>query len=121
METLQQGLDIARSPPPPEIEPFHQGEISIDSPSSTLPLDESLSWDTENAAEAIIVLDDDDDDQAADPTSRPRRANRRQLDYSYPDYQNLMKAVAAHNPSRKRKRQKSTDAPSHESISVCIF
>ncbi|KAF3407222.1 hypothetical protein DPV78_000153, partial [Talaromyces pinophilus] len=40
------------------------------------------------------------------PTSRPRRANRRQLDYSYPDYENLMTAVAARNPSRKRKRQK---------------
>lgn len=109
METLQ----------PSSLDLFHQGTQNfIDSPPSTL--DESLFCNTENAAEPITVLDDDDG-QAQAPASRPQRENRRQLDYSYPDYKRLMDAVAARNPPRKRKRQKNSDASSLESILVCMF
>ncbi|EED17285.1 hypothetical protein TSTA_111290 [Talaromyces stipitatus ATCC 10500] len=121
METLQPSSPGAVASerlenPVRRAEPSHQGtQTFMDSPPSTLSLDESLLCNTENAAESIIVLDDDDE-QAQATTSRPRRANRRQLDYSYPDYEHLMNAVAARNPSRKRKRQKDSDALSLESI-----
>jgi hypothetical protein len=126
METLQPSSRGAVASercqnPVPRAESFHQEtQTFMDSPPSTLSLDESLFCNTENAAESIIVLDDDDD-QAQASTSRPRRANRRQLDYSYPDYEHLMNAVAARNPSRKRKRQKDSDALSLECTLVCIF
>lgn len=105
----------------PRAEPFHQGtQTFMASPPSTL-LDESLFCNPEKAAESIMVLDDDNDDQAQASTSRPRRTNRKQLDHSYPDYKRLRNAVATRSPSRKRKRQKNSDALSLESILVCKF
>jgi hypothetical protein len=77
----------------------------MESPPSTIPLDDLPFRDTENATQPIIVLDDDND-QAAAPALRPRRANTTRRDYSYADYEQLMKVVAARNPSRKRKKQK---------------
>ncbi|OKL55247.1 hypothetical protein UA08_09473 [Talaromyces atroroseus] len=96
-------------------EPSHEGSQNpMDSPPSTIPLDEPQFRDTESTAGSIIVLDDDDDQTAAS-TSRPRRANKRPLDYSYRDYEQLMEAVAARNPPRRRKRQKNADTLSLES------
>lgn len=106
-------------------EPSREGSPSlIESFLSTIPIDDPSFREAESAAGSIIVLDDAGD-QVAVPTSRPQRANTTQLDYSYPDYEQLMNAVAARNPSRnpsrKRKRQKNTDRLSLESILVRSF
>jgi hypothetical protein len=101
------------------LEPSHEeSQAVMESPPSTIPLDEPLFRDAEHA-ESVIVLDDDNDPAVA-PSSRPRRANITRLDYSYPDYEQLMKGAAARNPSRKRKRQKS-DISSDEVVLVRSF
>jgi hypothetical protein len=92
---------------------------SVGSPPSTLPMDEAPFHDIGDAAHTTIVLDDDDDDdsRATNASSRSLR-NNRHGDYSYQDYEDIMSAVVAPSP-RKRKR-KTTNALQFDSMLVSI-
>lgn len=92
----------------------------MDSSTSTVPLDEIPFSETKGAMDlthTIIGLDYDGDDRLAPLSSRSQRAKSRRINYSYPECENIMIAVAA-NP-RKRKRQ-NTDTLPFDPILVSI-
>ncbi|EED22714.1 hypothetical protein TSTA_062020 [Talaromyces stipitatus ATCC 10500] len=121
METLQRSSPVATtSEGIQSLAPRADHEQSpVGSLPSTIPLDESSSRDTESVADFIMLDDDDDDDRAVASSPRPRRANLKKPDYSYSDYERMIKDVT--NPSRKRRRQDKDNIIPVDSILVRIL
>lgn len=102
METLQSSSEAAASERIEGRAPEAGIVTSRYSAPSTISLNES-------------IVRDDDDDLVPAQTSRP------QHDDSYPVYEQLLKAIAARNPSRVQKRRKGTNTLSLQSVLVRVF
>lgn len=116
------------------------GGHPVDSPTSTIPLDESSSSGPDHegglpSSDAVttetsmqpIPIDDSEEDRHAQSPSRPRRAHVNRRDYSYKDYLDVMNSAATESSSPQRKRKRRVDPDDAEDITstfvstLCLF